>query len=106
MTIYFTYRLQLNKDKQLDWWYAVVGHMESCNEKQNFCRCGYSDTLVLEFKQYNEGSSMGRVKLLRNEKEYEEATGCYGGIRKLQSEEIQRWEKLLPLYNQTPVFIP
>ncbi|XP_047151880.1 F-box protein At2g26850-like [Vigna umbellata] len=95
-----------SREISYDWWYAVVGHMESCNENQNFCRCGYSDTLVLEFKQYNEGSSMGRVKLLRNEKEYEEATGCYGGIRKLQSEEIQRWEKLLPLYNQTPVYIP
>jgi len=50
---------------------------------------------------------MRRVKLVRNGEQYEEASGCYGGIRKLQSEEeIQRWEKLLPLYHQTPVYIP
>ncbi|QCD97049.1 hypothetical protein DEO72_LG6g1759 [Vigna unguiculata] len=89
-----------------DWWYAVVGHMESCNENHNFCSCRYSETLVLEFKQYSEGSSMRRVKVLRNGEEHEEAKGWYGGIRKLQSEEeIQRWEKHFPLYRQTPVYI-
>ncbi|KAK7378049.1 hypothetical protein VNO80_03485 [Phaseolus coccineus] len=89
-----------------DWWYAVVGHMESCNENQNFCCCRSSETLILEFKQYSQGSSRRRVKLLRNGEQYEEASGCYGGIRKLESEEeIQRWEKLLPLYHQTPVYI-
>ncbi|CAJ1915124.1 unnamed protein product [Sphenostylis stenocarpa] len=89
-----------------DWWYAVIGHMESCNENQNFCQCRYSDTLMLEFKQYSHGSSMRRVKLLRNGEQYEEASGCYGGIRKLVSEEeIQRWEELLPPPCQTPVYI-
>jgi len=46
---------------------------------------------------------MRRVKLQRNG---EEPSGCYGGIRKLHSEEeIQRWEKHFPL-RQTPVSIP
>ncbi|KAG4393606.1 hypothetical protein AAZX31_03G110700 [Glycine max] len=88
-----------------DWWYAVIGHMESCNENQNFCRCRYSETLIVEFKQYSHGSSMRRVKLPRNGEQFEEPTRCYGGIRKLHSdEEIQRWEKLLPPH-QTPVYI-
>ncbi|TKY62712.1 F-box protein [Spatholobus suberectus] len=25
-----------------DWWNAVIGHMESCNENENFCCCRYS----------------------------------------------------------------
>ncbi|RDX62854.1 F-box protein, partial [Mucuna pruriens] len=63
-----------------------------------------TETLIVEFKQYAHGSRMKRVKLLRNGEQCEEATGCYGGIRKLHSEEeIQRWErqKLLPPH-QTP----
>ncbi|RDX73465.1 F-box protein, partial [Mucuna pruriens] len=85
-----------------DWWYAVIGHMESCNENENDCRCRYSETLIVEFKQYTHGSRMRQVKLLRNGEQCEEATGCYGGIRKLHSEEeVQRWEKFLPPL-QTP----
>jgi len=39
---------------------------------------------------------MRRVKLLKNGDQCEESTGCYGGIRKLYSEEeIQRWENIL-----------
>ncbi|KAL9331481.1 hypothetical protein ACSQ67_001091 [Phaseolus vulgaris] len=88
-----------------DWCYAVIGHLESCNENENFCSCHHSDTLILEFKQYSEGSSMRRIKLHRNGEQYEEASRCYGGIRKLQSEEeIQRWENHFPL-RQTPVYI-
>jgi len=49
---------------------------------------------------------MRRVKLPRNGEQYEEANGSYGGIRKLGSEEIQTWKKLLPLYHQIPVYIP
>jgi len=48
---------------------------------------------------------MRRIKLHRNGEQYEEASRCYGGIRKLQSEEeIQRWENHFPL-RQTPVYI-
>ncbi|XP_014491044.1 F-box protein At2g26850-like [Vigna radiata var. radiata] len=94
------------RETSYDWCYAIIGHMDSCNENENLCSCGHSDTLMLEFKQYSEGSRMRRVKLERNGEEYEEASGCYGGIRKLRSEEeIQRWEKHVPL-RRTTVNIP
>ncbi|MED6223539.1 hypothetical protein PIB30_074868 [Stylosanthes scabra] len=36
-----------------DWWYAVIGHMESCDEEdENCCACRHSETLMVEFKQY------------------------------------------------------
>ncbi|XP_020211597.2 F-box protein At2g26850 isoform X1 [Cajanus cajan] len=85
-----------------DWWYAVIGHMESCSENEKLCRCGDSEKLIVEFKQYYNGSRMRRVMLLRNGEQSGETTAYYGGIRKLHSaEEIQRWEKLLPPH-QTP----
>ncbi|XP_061364790.1 F-box protein At2g26850-like [Gastrolobium bilobum] len=82
-----------------DWWYAVIGHFDSCNENENYCGCHNSETLIVEFKQYSQGSSMRGIKLLRNGEQYEEPAGYYGGIRKLHNEEeIERWKKLLPLH--------
>lgn len=25
-----------------DWCYAIIGHMDSCNENENLCSCGHS----------------------------------------------------------------
>ncbi|WJX83596.1 hypothetical protein P8452_66248 [Trifolium repens] len=51
------------------------------------------ETLVVEFKQYPQRSSMRRAKLPRHT---EDSAGNYGGIRKLHSqEEIQKWNQLL-----------
>jgi hypothetical protein len=53
----------------------------------------YIETLVVEFKQYPQRSSMRRAKLPRHT---EDSAGNYGGIRKLHSqEEIQKWNQLL-----------
>jgi len=27
------------------WWYGVVGHLESCNGSENYCRCHKSGEL-------------------------------------------------------------
>lgn len=47
-----------------------------------------TETLIVKFKNRR------RIKLLRNRDESEEQN-VYGGIRKLDSEEVQRWENLL-----------
>lgn len=91
--------IQRRKRKELpyDWWFAVVGHLESCDENVNHCGCQYSDMLVVEFKQYNQQSRFRRTMLNRNV--YEEQKGhrffWFGGIKKLdKEEEIQRWNNL------------
>ncbi|XP_061364788.1 F-box protein At2g32560-like [Gastrolobium bilobum] len=90
---------RLGRHNYYDWWYAVIAHMDSCNETENDCRCRYCATLIVEFKQYCQGSSMRRIKLLRNREQCEEQAEYYGGIRKLHNEEeIERWKKLLPLH--------
>ncbi|KAK7344867.1 hypothetical protein VNO77_15052 [Canavalia gladiata] len=84
-----------------DWWYAVIGHLDSCN--QNYCLCQYSDTLIVEFRQYPETSSMRRTRLSRknNGEQGNQIGGYYGGIRKLHNEEeIETWKKLFPLQIQ------
>ncbi|CAJ2671672.1 unnamed protein product [Trifolium pratense] len=82
-----------NTQAPYDWWYAVIGHLDSCNENENYCLCQNSETLVVEFKQYPQRSSMRKAKLTRHT---EDSAGNYGGIRKLHSqEEIQKWNELL-----------
>ncbi|XP_020213163.1 F-box protein At2g32560 [Cajanus cajan] len=79
-----------------NWWYAVIGHLETCDEDVNHCHCQYSDMLVVEFKHYPPGSRMRRSVLSRNV--YEEQGSrirWFGGIRKLDKEEIEKWNKLL-----------
>ncbi|KAF2291818.1 hypothetical protein GH714_035730 [Hevea brasiliensis] len=81
------------------WWYGVVGHLESCDGNENYCRCHDSDTVVLEFHQYTRGSRWRCTIINRNyhREEGNEADGFYGGIRKLKSnEEISRWQQLWP----------
>lgn len=80
-----------------DWWYAVIGHLDSCNK--NNCQCHWSDTLIVEFRQYPEISSMRRIRLSRKNtgEQGDPRSGYYGGIRKLHNEdEIEKWKKLFP----------
>ncbi|XP_057718601.1 F-box protein At2g26850-like isoform X2 [Arachis stenosperma] len=93
-----------------DWWYAEIGHMDSCKENDYCCGCQHSgkkEMLVVEFKQYHVESGMRKAKLQRNKngQQCENQCGIYGGIRKLQSEEeIHKWKQLFPPHhNQTPV---
>ncbi|KAK7396042.1 hypothetical protein VNO78_16746 [Psophocarpus tetragonolobus] len=40
---YIEIQWKLRKEVPYDWWLAVIGHMESCNQDQNLCRCHHSD---------------------------------------------------------------
>ncbi|KAJ0047061.1 hypothetical protein Pint_05511 [Pistacia integerrima] len=89
-----------NKEFPYGWWYGVVGHLESCDGNENFCRCHNSDTVVLEFNQYTPGSRWRKTTISRKDhrEEGNEADGFYGGIRKLKSEEeISTWKRLWPV---------
>ncbi|KAJ3676566.1 hypothetical protein LUZ60_003978 [Juncus effusus] len=89
-----------NAEFPYGWWYGVVGHLETCDGNEHFCRCHLSDTIVLEFNQYTAGSRWRRASICRKDhKEEGNATdGFYGGIRKLQSkEEIAMWRQLWPI---------
>nr|KYP48923.1 F-box protein At2g32560 family [Cajanus cajan] len=93
--------IQWRGDKQwpYDWWYAVIDHLDSCNENENYCQCHLSDTLIVEFRQYRETSNMRRIRLSRKNygEQGHQTGGYYGGIRKLHNEdEIGTWKKLLP----------
>nr|KYP48924.1 F-box protein At2g32560 family [Cajanus cajan] len=82
-----------------DWWYAVIGHLDSCNANENYCQCHSNDTLIVEFRQYREVSNMRRIRLSRkiNGEQGDQTRGYYGGIRKLHNEdEIGTWKKLFP----------
>jgi len=88
-----------NKEFPYGWWYGVVGHLETCDGNDNYCRCHYSDSLVLEFNQYTRGSRWRTMSVNRKDhrEEGNEADGFYGGIRKLEcNEEISVWKKLWP----------
>ncbi|RDX72098.1 F-box protein, partial [Mucuna pruriens] len=89
-------QMRRRKESPYDWWYAAVGHLETCDEDVNHCRCQYSDMLVVEFKQYRPQGRRRRTVLKRNVYE-EQGTRLrwFGGIRKLEKEEeIQRWNNL------------
>ncbi|EXC34984.1 F-box protein [Morus notabilis] len=88
-----------NKECPYGWWYGLVGHLEPCDGNENHCRCYYSDTIVLEFNQYNPGSRWRRTTINRKDhrEEGNEANGFYGGIRKLYNdEEVVRWRRFWP----------
>ena len=88
-----------NKDFPYGWWYGVVGHLESCDGNENYCRCHNSDTVVLEFNQYTQDSRWRKTTISRKDhrEEGNEADGFYGGIRKIKSEkEISIWRSLWP----------
>lgn len=88
-----------NKEFPYGWWYGVVGHLESCDGDENYCRCHSSDTVLLEFNQYTPGSRWRRTIVNRKDhrEEGNESDGFYGGIRKLsKSNEIATWKSLWP----------
>lgn len=57
-----------------------------------------ADTVVLEFNHYTPGSRWRQTSVSRKDREQgNEADGCYGGIRKIKSEdEISIWKCLWP----------
>lgn len=88
-----------NKEFPYGWWYGVVGHLESCDGSEHFCRCHLSDTVVLEFNQYTPGSRWRQALVKRKEhrEEGNEGDGFYGGIRKLRGkDDISKWRQLWP----------
>ncbi|KAL4326943.1 hypothetical protein AHAS_Ahas13G0050600 [Arachis hypogaea] len=88
-----------NKEFPYGWWYGVVGHLETCDGNENYCRCHSSDTVVLEFNQYTPDSRWRRTTISRKDhrEEGNEADGFYGGIRKIKTErEIAIWKCLWP----------
>ncbi|XP_062208770.1 F-box protein At2g32560-like [Phragmites australis] len=88
-----------NKEFPYGWWYGVVGHLESCDGNEHFCRCHLSDTIVLEFNQYTPGSRWRQALVNRknHREEGNEGDGFYGGIRKLRSkDDISKWRQLWP----------
>ncbi|KAJ6984925.1 hypothetical protein NC653_023039 [Populus alba x Populus x berolinensis] len=38
-----------NKEFPYGWWYGVVGHLESCDGNENYCRCHNSGKFILSF---------------------------------------------------------
>lgn len=89
-----------NKEFPYGWWYGVVGHLESCDGNEHFCRCHLSDTIVLEFNQYTPGSRWRQSLVNRKDhrEEGNEGDGFYGGIRKLHNkDEISKWKQLWPI---------
>nr|GLL32473.1 F-box protein At2g32560-like [Ipomoea trifida] len=88
-----------NKEFPYGWWYGVVGHLETCDRNEIYCRCHESDTVVLEFNQYSPGSRWRTKTISRAEhrEEGNEGDGFYGGIRKLDSNhEISAWRQHWP----------
>ncbi|XP_031111689.1 F-box protein At2g32560-like [Ipomoea triloba] len=88
-----------NKKFPYGWWYGVVGHLETCDGNQNYCRCHECDTVVLEFNQYSPGSRWRRTSVRRKDhrEEGNETDGFYGGIQKVESREvISTWKRLWP----------
>ncbi|KAL6627728.1 hypothetical protein ACP70R_031454 [Stipagrostis hirtigluma subsp. patula] len=88
-----------NKEFPYGWWYGVVGHLESCDGNEHFCRCHLSDTVVLEFNQYTPGSRWRQALINRKDhrEEGNEGDGFYGGVRKLRSkDDISKWKQLWP----------
>ncbi|XP_014491046.1 F-box protein At2g41170-like [Vigna radiata var. radiata] len=89
-------QMKKRKESPFYWCYAVIGHLETCNQNVNHCRCQYDDNLVVEFKQYPAYSRNKRSVLNRNR--YEEQVSMlswFGGIRKLdKEEEIEKWNNL------------
>ncbi|CAJ1915207.1 unnamed protein product [Sphenostylis stenocarpa] len=90
-------QMRRHVDSHYNWWYAVIGHLETCDEDVNHCQCQYNDMLVVEFKQYQFHSRWRRAVL--NRKAHEEQGSrprWFGGIRKLyKEEEIQRWNNAI-----------
>lgn len=89
-----------NKEFPYGWWYGIVGHLESCDRNEYYCRCHKSDSIVLNFNQYTPGSRWRQKTISRTNirEEGNETDGFYGGIRKLYTiQEINMWKQLWPV---------
>ncbi|XP_057983598.1 F-box protein At2g32560-like [Malania oleifera] len=88
-----------NREFPYGWWYGVVGHLKSCDENENNCRCHTSGMVILEFNQYSPDSRWRQTVINRKDhrEEGNDVDGFYGGIRKLyKEEEISTWKRLRP----------
>ncbi|XP_028766690.1 F-box protein At2g32560-like [Neltuma alba] len=88
-----------------EWWYATIGHLETCDEHENNCGCDQSEVVVVEFKQYPPTSRMKRLVLSKdNGREHDDGRGrLYGGIRKIHSQpQIDTWKRLFPRHYLHP----
>ncbi|CAA6661956.1 unnamed protein product [Spirodela intermedia] len=87
-----------SKEFPYGWWYGEVGHLESCIGDGHHCRCHSSGTLVVEFKQYLIDSRWRKTAINRksHSEEGNETSGFYGGLRKLQEEEVATWRRMWP----------
>ncbi|KAI7744622.1 hypothetical protein M8C21_000481, partial [Ambrosia artemisiifolia] len=88
-----------NKQFPYGWWYGVIGHLESCDANDTYCRCHQSDMVMLEFKQYAPGSRWRHMTIKRknHHEEGNEIYGFYGGIKKLYNkDEISMWQPFWP----------
>ncbi|XP_076925399.1 F-box protein At2g26850-like [Bidens hawaiensis] len=88
-----------NKQFPYGWWYGVIGHLESCDANDTYCRCHESDMVMLEFKQYAPGSRWRHMTINRKEhrEEGNETEGFYGGIKKLYNkDDISTWQRFWP----------
>ncbi|KAG0477065.1 hypothetical protein HPP92_013906 [Vanilla planifolia] len=87
-----------NKEFPYGWWYGNVGHLESCNGNEHYCRCKTSDTLVLSSTSTPMArGGDGGDKPKDHREEGNETDGFYGGIRKLHDkDEISKWKQLWP----------
>nr|XP_043640158.1 F-box protein At2g26850-like [Erigeron canadensis] len=96
---HFEIQWRRNKQFPYGWWYGVIGHLESCDGNDTYCRCHESDTVVLEFKQYALGSRWRHMTINRKDhrEEGNETEGFYGGIKKLYNKnEISMWQQFWP----------
>ncbi|KAJ1686750.1 hypothetical protein LUZ63_018140 [Rhynchospora breviuscula] len=97
---HFEIQWRKNKEFPYGWWYGVVGHLETCNQTEHFCRCHEDDNVVLEFKQYSRGSRWRQMVISRKDhrEKGNETDGFYGGIRKLKTDdEIKMWRRFWPV---------
>ncbi|KAJ0713838.1 putative F-box domain-containing protein [Helianthus annuus] len=94
---YFEVQWRKSKEFPYGWWFGVVGHLESCDGNKLYCHCHHSDSVILEFRQYNLGSRWREVVIDRRDHREtgNETNGFYAGIRKLNDDkEIAMWKSL------------
>ncbi|XP_054796962.1 F-box protein At2g26850-like [Prosopis cineraria] len=94
--------VQMRKGSRIyDWYYGVIGHLESCDEDRNdHCSCQHSETLVVVFKLQLGDHSRSKSILMNRQMNGEQKARLwrYGGIRKLESlEDIRSWNTEYPM---------
>ncbi|AES81202.2 F-box protein At2g26850 [Medicago truncatula] len=77
-----------------DWAHAVVCHLESCDQDVNHCSCKDSDILVMGFSRCNFHLEYSLSKSTKHAEAYREFN-FLNGIRKLDEEEIEKWNNVI-----------